>query len=229
MKKDELLERLKGGLIVSCQALIDEPLYGAAIMARMALAAKEGGAVGIRANTPEDIRSIKDTVDLPVIGLYKQDYAGNEVYITPTLKEVEELMEVKPDIIAMDATGRIRPEGLTLEDFFQQIKLKYPEMFFMADCATLEEAKKAEELGFDMIGTTLCGYTQETRGSKLPALSLMKEMAEQLKVPVIGEGGISTPEELRQAMEAGIHAAVVGGAITRPREITKKFTEILLR
>lgn len=224
MNKEEVLARLKGGLIVSCQALRGEPLYGSQIMARMALAAKEGGAAGIRANSPEDIRCIKETVELPMIGLYKQDYDGSEVYITPTIKEVDALMEAGPDIIAMDATDRIRPGGLTLEAFFEQVRRAYPDMLFMADCATLQEAVKAWELGFDLVGTTLCGYTKETEGIRLPAISLMKEMVSRINVPVIGEGGIGTPEELMEAMQTGIHGAVVGAAITRPREITKKFT-----
>lgn len=229
MRREELFEMLRGGLIVSCQALEEEALHGAGIMARMALAAEEGGACCIRANSPEDIKAIKETVKLPVIGLYKQVFADSEVYITPTIKSVEQLIEVKPDIIAMDATDRIRPEGIKLQEFFKEIKMKYPDMLFMADCSTVQEAVKAEELGFDLVGTTLCGYTKETKEAVLPAISLMGEMAAAVKIPVIGEGGIGTPEELRQVFKTGIHASVVGGAITRPAQITRKFVSAIGR
>lgn len=116
------VEQLKGKLIVSCQALPHEPLHSSFIMGRMALAAKEGGALGIRANTREDIKEIQSQVDLPVIGIVKRDYEDSQVYITPTMKEVDELMEVKPEIIAVDATGAVRPGGLTLDDFYHQIR-----------------------------------------------------------------------------------------------------------
>ena len=121
------VEQLKGKLIVSCQALPHEPLHSSFIMGRMALAAKEGGACGIRANTREDIKEIQQNVDLPVIGIVKRDYEDSEIYITPTMKEVDELMEVKPEIIAMDATIAKRPGGLTLDEFFHQVKEKYPD------------------------------------------------------------------------------------------------------
>ena len=124
---DKKVESLKGKLIVSCQALPHEPLHSSFIMGRMALAAKEGGAYGIRANTKEDIQEIRHNVDLPVIGIVKRDYADSEVYITPTMKEVDELMEAGPEIIALDATGRLRPEGVALKDFFRQVKEKYPD------------------------------------------------------------------------------------------------------
>lgn len=221
------MEQIKGGLIVSCQALEGEALHGAHIMARMALAAKEGGACGIRANSPEDIKKIKEMVRLPVIGLLKQIHTDSEVYITPTLEAVEALMEAEPDIIAMDATARIRPGGISLDTFFREVKSRFPDMVFMADCATFEEAKTAEKLGFDLAGTTLCGYTKDTETIKLPAFGLMRRMAAELGIPVIGEGGIGTPEELREAFDMGIHAAVVGTAITRPAAITKKFADAL--
>jgi N-acylglucosamine-6-phosphate 2-epimerase len=227
MNKEEVLIKIKGGLIVSCQALAEEPLHSSYIMARMALAASKGGACGIRANTPEDIRCIKETVDLPVIGLTKSIYKDSEVYITPTLKEVTELMAAHPDIIALDATNRLRPGGIGLEEFFLKVKEEFPAMIFMADCATFEEAMKAYRLGFDIVGTTLCGYTNDTSKEKLPALSLMKELAENLPIPVIAEGGISSPEELKAALATGVYAAVVGTAITRPVEITKRFTNAI--
>lgn len=227
-KNKEVFNKLKGGLIVSCQALRDEPLFSSYIMSRMAVAAKEGGACGIRANTPEDIIAIKQEVELPIIGLYKQEFEDSEVYITPTLQAVDDLMKSKPDIIAIDATNRLRPGGETLEHFFELVKKKYPDMLFMADCATYEEGLYASKLGFDCVGTTLCGYTANTIGTTLPNIELMQRLAQALEIPVIAEGGIWSPIELKQAINSGVHAAVVGTAITRPRDITKKFVSAIV-
>ena len=161
------VENLKGKLIVSCQALPDEPLHSSFIMGRMALAAKQGGASGIRANTPEDIKEIKTQVDLPVIGIIKRNYDDCEIYITPTIKEIDELMEAKPEIIALDATISSRPKGQKLDEFFHEIKEKYPDQLLMADCSTIEEALHADELGFDFIGTTMVGYTKQSSNLKI--------------------------------------------------------------
>lgn len=225
MKKAKVLDKLAGGLIVSCQALRDEPLYGADMMARMAVAAKEGGAVGIRANYPEDVEAVKKASGLPVIGLFKADYPDSEVYITPTIKELDMLVQAKPDIVAMDATERIRPGKVSLECFFKEARQKYPEMIFMADCATFEDAKRAQELGFDLAGTTLCGYTEETRGTKIPNFEMLHRMVAELDIPIIAEGGIWEPEQLERVFREKIFGAVIGTAITRPREITRRFVE----
>lgn len=218
-----VLERVRGGLIVSCQALKEEPLYSSYIMSRMAYAAKEGGAVGIRANTVADIVEIKKTVDLPVIGIIKEVYGDCDVYITPTMKEVDALVECGVDIIATDCTNRIRPDGKTLDEFFAEVRAKYPDQLFMADCSSYEEGMHAAEIGFDLIGTTMNGYTSYTKGVQLPNLELMGQLARDCGKPVIAEGGIWLPDQLKAALDAGVHAAVIGGAITRPMEITKRF------
>ncbi|MBR2848332.1 MAG: N-acetylmannosamine-6-phosphate 2-epimerase [Clostridia bacterium] len=227
MTKQELMEKLRGGLIVSCQALADEPLHSSFIMGRMAYAAYLGGAVGIRANSVEDIREIKKTVPLPIIGIIKQDYENCKVRITPTLKEIDALVEEGVSIIATDATSRIRPDGSTVAEFFKEVRKKYPEQLFMADCATYEDALRAQELGFDFIGTTLNGYTDDTRHLPPPNFDFMHKLAETLHTPVIAEGGIFSPEELRTAMDQGVHACVVGSAITRPLKITQRYVKAL--
>lgn len=226
-KNKDVFEKIKGGLIVSCQALNDEPLYSPYIMSRMALAAELGGAVGIRANTPEDIKSIKEVVSLPVIGLYKQVFIDSEVYITPTLEAIDALVECNVDIIALDATNRNRPFGYSLDEFFDVIQKKHSDMLFMGDCSTVEDAIHAQELGFDLVGTTLCGYTIETRGYTLPNVDMMKQLVDILNIPVIAEGGIWTPEQLKDCLDCGVLAAVVGTAITRPMDITKRFVEVI--
>ena len=207
---NQKVENLKGKLIVSCQALPDEPLHSSFIMGRMALAAKVGGASGIRANTKEDIKEIQSQVDLPIIGIVKRDYADSEIYITPTMKEVEELMEVKPEIIAMDATISKRPGNKTLDEFFHEVKEKYPDQLWMADCSTVEEALHADELGFDFIGTT-------------------RKIVAKAKHRVIAEGNINTPEKARRVIELGAYSVVVGSIITRPQLITKAFVEGMKR
>ena len=226
-KRREVLSRLRGGLIVSCQALEDEPLHGSLIMGRMAYAAMLGGACGIRANTPQDIAAIRREVSLPIIGLTKRVFADSRVYITPTMREVDDLHEVGCDIIAMDATNRPHTGGLTIQALFAQARKQYPDQLFMADVATFEEGVAAQRMGFDLVSTTLSGYTADTAHEALPNFRLMRALAQALTVPVIGEGGIWSPEDLRRAMEQGVFACVVGTAITRPREITRRFVDAL--
>ena len=223
------VEQLKGKLIVSCQALPHEPLHSSFIMGRMALAAKEGGACGIRANTREDIKEIQQNVDLPVIGIVKRDYEDSEIYITPTMKEVYELMEVKPEIIAMDATIATRPGGLTLDEFFHQVKEKYPDQLWMADCSTVEEALHADELGFDFIRTTMVGYTPQSKHLKIEAndFEIIRDIVSQAKHRVSAEGNINPPEKARRVIALGAFSVVVGSIITRPQLITKNFADAL--
>ena len=226
---NEKIESLKGKLIVSCQALPHEPLHSAFIMGRMALAAKEGGAYGIRANTKEDIAEIQTQVDLPVIGIVKRDYEDSKVYITPTMKEINELMEVKPDIIALDATHSLRPGGRTLDEFYREIRKSYPGQLLMADCSTVEEALHADQLGFDFIGTTLVGYTDQSRDLKIESndFEIIRQIVEKVKHRVIAEGNINTPEKAKRVIELGAFSVVVGSIITRPQLITKSFAEAL--
>lgn len=196
-------------------------------MGRMAYAAYLGGASGIRANSVADIQEIKKQVNLPIIGIIKKVYEGSEVFITPTQKEVDELYREGVDIIAMDATDRIRPDGSTISELFPLLKETYKDQLFMADCSTFAEAAKAVELGFDLIGTTLSGYTEATKGRNLPDFELVQQIVNNFSVPVIAEGGVSTPEELKTMFDLGVYSAVVGSAITRPMEITKRFVNAI--
>lgn len=218
-----IFNQIKGGLVVSCQALPEEPLHSSFIMGRMAFAAKEAGAKGIRANSVVDIQAIKETVDLPIIGIIKQEYEGSDVFITPTMKEIDQLVEEGVDLIALDATKRVRPDGKTICEVFPVIREKYPEQLFMADCSTYEEAKVAYELGFDCLGTTLSGYTDYTEGRQLPDIPLVERLVKDFPIPIIAEGGIWNPADLTYLFEIGVDSAVVGSAITRPLEIAKRF------
>ncbi|HHS9741196.1 TPA: N-acetylmannosamine-6-phosphate 2-epimerase [Raoultella ornithinolytica] len=220
-----VLDNLKGKLIVSCQALDNEPLHSPFIMSRMAVAAEEGGAEGIRANSVADIAAIKQLVSLPVIGIIKRDYPDSEVFITATMKEVDELMSVGPELIALDATARPRPGGQRLDALVAEIRAKYPSVQLMADISTAEEALTAQSLGFDCVGTTLYGYTAETEGHALPEndCGFLRDVLAAVNIPVVAEGNVETPTLAARCLELGAHTVVVGGAITRPQQITARF------
>lgn len=218
------VEQVRGRLIVSCQALANEPLYGATIMARMALAAREGGAAAIRANGPDDIRAIREAVDLPIIGLYKDGDSG--VYITPTFRHARAVAEAGADVIALDATPRPRPDGGSLADLIRAIHDELGVMV-MADISTLEEGISAASLGADFVGPTLSGYTAYSPELEGPDFDLIHALVRELSVPIIAEGRIRTPAEARAALDAGALAVVVGSAITRPQWITAQFAASL--
>lgn len=226
---DQRIAALKGKLIVSCQALPHEPLHSSFIMGRMAKAAMEGGASGIRANTAQDILEIKQNVPLPIIGIVKRDYADSPVYITPTMKEVAELVQVGVEIIALDATAAPRPQGVALKTFYQQIRKTYPHQKLMADCSTVQEALEADRLGFDFIGTTLVGYTPQSQNLKIETddFAIIREILARASHPVIAEGNINTPEKARRVIDLGCYSVVVGSIITRPQVITRNFAQVL--
>lgn len=225
------VDKIKGALVVSCQALDHEPLHSSFIMGRMARAAAEGGASGIRANSVEDIEEIKKNTDLPIIGIIKKNYEGSDVYITPTMDEVDRLVRSGVEIIAMHATDEIRPNGKNLEEFFTEVKTKYPNQLFMADCSTLEELIQADKLGFDFLGTTLVGYTKQSESLKIESndFEIIRELLSKTDKPVIAEGNIDSPEKAKRVLELGCYSVVVGSSITRPQLITKKYVEAIGR
>lgn len=214
----------EGSLIISCQAVKGEPLYGYNIMHLMAKAAKEGGADGIRCNYISDINSIKQEVDLPTIGIIKAVYPDSDVYITPTLKEVKALLEeTDAEVVALDATLRARPNGEKLEDLVKYIRENKPQVEIMADISNMEEAKWADSLGFDYIGCTMRSYTESTKGIVIPDYSFIAEMVNTLHAKIIAEGGIWEAEQLKKVWQAKPYAVVIGSAVTRPKDITARF------
>lgn len=220
-----MLKTLRGKLIVSCQALSNEPLHSPFIMGRMALAAKEGGASGIRAQGVADIQEICRITQMPVIGLIKQNYDDSDIYITPTKREVEELLGTDCFMIALDMTDRKRPQGEAVRDLVERIHEQGKQV--LADISTFEEGMAAEALGVDAISTTLSGYTPYSRQLVGPDVKLVRELTDKANIPVFAEGRINTPDDIALVMAAGAYAPIIGSAITRPQLITAKFDAAL--
>jgi putative N-acetylmannosamine-6-phosphate epimerase len=215
------------GLIVSCQAYRGDPLFGPHIMAAMARAAEAGGAVGIRANSPDDIAAIRQVTRLPIIGLWKVHSPESEVYITPDFNSAAAIAHAGSDMIAIDATPRSRIEGVTLPALIEFIhdKLGKP---IMADVSCVEDALLAESLGADVISTTLAGYTLHGRPrSDGPDLDFLREVIGCVRAPVVAEGRYHEPLQVVRAFELGARAVVVGTAITRPEAITRRFVDAI--
>lgn len=219
------LQDVKGKLIVSCQALPDEPLHSPFIMGRMALAAKEGGAVAIRAQSSADINEIKKVTGLPVIGLVKRNYDDSPIYITPTMSEVEDLLNTDCEMVALDMTDRKRPGDEKVEVLVKRIH--EAGRLVLADISTYEEGIKAASVGADAISTTLSGYTSYSPQLTGPDVELVRNLSRELEIPVFAEGRINVPEDIKTVMEAGAYAPIVGSAITRPQLITAKFAKVL--
>jgi N-acylglucosamine-6-phosphate 2-epimerase len=208
-----LMQTVRQGLIVSCQAPVDSPLHNPIVIAAMAEAAVIGGAVGVRIDTPDHVKAVRSRVTAPIIGLWKQQLPGYDVYITPQFEHARAIASAGADIIAIDATLRERPGGETVATLIAQIheQLQKP---VMADVDTIDAAIAAANAGADLVGTTLYGYTAQTQQLSPPGFDLLAQMVQQLQVPVICEGGIASPEMAKEALNLGAYAVVVGTAIT---------------
>ncbi|MDQ0361283.1 N-acetylmannosamine-6-phosphate 2-epimerase [Breznakia pachnodae] len=228
-RKRAILESFKGGLIVSCQVQHDDPIYTDDIVVKMAEAAKWAGAVGIRANSPDQIKAIKDKVDLPMIGLYKIWHDDTDVFITPTIESAKQVWEAGAEIIALDCTSQITHEGTQAWDLIKELKKEIPEAIIFADVSTYEEARRAIDNGADIVAPTLYGYTKETQHIEEPDMREFAKMCRDFKdeAYVMMEGHIYTPEDAMKCIFLGAHSVVVGSAITRPHLTAKRFVDLL--
>ncbi len=223
--KEKILRQLKNGLIVSCQPDENGLFSDVNFIVEFARASEQGGAVGIRTEGYENIKAVKEKVNIPVIGLIKAKYPNGDVLITPDFNAVEKIIEAGADIVAIDVTGR---EGRY--EFFKMVRNEFKDVIFLADISTFEEGVKAFELGADMIATTLSGYTSHTKNSFKkyePDFGLVEQLVKNLSIPVIAEGRIWTVEQAKKMFEIGAYAVVVGSAITRPRLIVQRFVEAI--
>jgi N-acylglucosamine-6-phosphate 2-epimerase len=222
-KLQNLKSRIKGGLIVSCQAPANSPLAKPEIIAALAEVAEQNGAVAVRIDTPAHIQAVKKTVKAPVFGIYKIVCDSSEVYITPTFESAKAIAEAGADVIAIDATLRGRPDGENLIEIVRRIReeLNLP---VMADVATLDEGlNAAEKAGVDFVSTTLSGYTNETKHIVEPDFELVEKLARTVNVPVVCEGRVRSPKDSERAFDAGAFAVVVGGAITGVDGLVRQF------
>lgn len=229
-KKIEILDRLKGGLIVSCQTQKDEPIYTPDMVVKMAECAKWAGAVGLRLNSPEQIRQVKEAdLGLPIIGLYKVWHDDTDVFITPTMKEVDAIVEAGADIIALDCTSQITHEKTIAWDLLPQVRKKYPNHLIFADCSNIEEAIHASQNGAEIVAPTLYGYTKNTENIEGANYRMVADMCRAVgdDAKIIMEGHLYTPEDAMKCIFIGCHAVVVGSAITRPHYVAKRFVDCL--
>lgn len=225
----DFLEKIHGRMIISCQAVPGEPLYveEQSVMYLMARAAARAGAPAIRTSSIRDVVAIKKETGLPVIGLVKVQYEGYESYITPTMKEVDDLVAAGSNVVALDCTMRKRGDGRSINEFLAEIREKYPDIILMADISTYEEGMNAWKCGVDILGTTMSGYTSYSPGLEGPDYELMRRLSQDAGIPVIGEGRIHDPAQAVEALRTGVWAIVVGGAITRPLEIARRFMDAI--
>jgi N-acylglucosamine-6-phosphate 2-epimerase len=224
--KQSVIDQLKDGLIVSCQAKKDDPIYIPGIIEAMAESAIWGGASGLRLNTPEDIKAVRKKTDLPIIGLWKIYRKDSKVFITPTMEAVRAVVEAGADIVAVDATDRLTKDGRKAYEIIPVIREEFPELVILADIRNAQEAEKALDIGADLVAPTLYRFNDHPKSIDSPDFEALAEIIKvsQGKGYVLMEGKINTPEEAIQSLYLGAHAVVVGSAITRPHLTTLRFT-----
>lgn len=216
------IERLRGGLVVSCQAYPGEPMRDSDTMTRVARSAVLGGAVGIRAQGRDDLRSIRAAIDVPLVGLWKD--GDDAVFITPTLRHAIAVADTGSDVVALDGTRRERPDGLTLAETLRRFRLE-SDASVMADVGSIEDGLAAVDAGADCLSTTLCGYTADRPRTIGPDLEVLAALADAVPVPVFAEGRVHSPADAAACRAAGAYAVVVGTAITHPATITGWFAD----
>ncbi|MCK9410352.1 MAG: N-acetylmannosamine-6-phosphate 2-epimerase [Bacteriovoracaceae bacterium] len=226
---NELIAGLRNGLIVSCQPDNEDPFNTSAFVAAFARAAEKGGASAIRTEGTANIASVRAAIGLPVIGFINGQFPNGWVCITPDFKDIELILHAGADMVALDVTPRKRPNGLDGIEFFEEVRNQF-DVPLIADIATFEEGIRAAEMGADAVATTLSGYTEYTqqRNQDEPDFSLIEELARAVKIPVIAQGRIWSPQHANEAVKRGAYCVVAGSAITRPSMITKRFVDAIV-
>lgn len=235
VNKSDVFESIANGLIVSCQAVPNEPHYMDGITLMFAKCADWAGAAGLRVNSPEDIKRIKAEVNLPIIGIWKINRNIDDVYLTPSLEAAKAVWDAGAEIIGVQATHHLRQDGKQAYEIITEIKNAIPEALIFADISNKEDAAKAIELGADFIAPTLAGYTQAGYFDTVhiknePNYELLEEivyLTKNSKTRVIMEGKVNSPEAAKKCIDLGAYAVVVGNAITRPHITAKRFVDYL--
>lgn len=225
---NEIIARLKHGLIVSCQSEGDDPFNHPDLITKFAQSGQMGGAVGIRSEGKENIKAIRAAVELPLIGIIDGQFENGWICVTPDFSDIDTIIDAGADIVALDVTPRKRPNGMDGVEFFNDVRNRYA-LPLIADISTFEEGIRAAEMGADAIATTLSGYTEYTQKylTDEPDFQLIEELSRAVKIPVIAQGRIWTPHHAKEALMRGAFCAVAGTAITRPRMVTKKFVDTM--
>lgn len=225
---NDLITKLSNGLIVSCRSESIDPFNKPELIAKFALSAQMGGASAIRAQGIENIKAIREQVDLPIIGIIEGHFENNWVCITPDFKDIDNIIDAGADIVALDVTPRKRPNGMDGIEFFEEVRNRY-DISFMADISTFEEGIRAAEMGADILATTLSGFTHYTEklASEEPDFELVEQLFRGTKIPIVASGRFWSPLQAKEALLRGAFSVVVGSAITRPRDIAKKFVETM--
>lgn len=216
---------LKRGLIVSCQVPDGTPIDTPEFIAAQAKTVLQAGAIGIRAQGVSNVKAVAEAVSVPIIGLIKRYSESTLIHITPEIEDVLDLEQAGADIVAIDATGRLRANGVSFPAFMEELRRR-TDVAILADVDTVEAAIQAEALGCDAIATTLSGYT-EAPAPKLPNIKLISDITQRVKIPVVAEGGFSRPEHVMEAFQAGAWSVCIGTAITNPYLLTKSFVQVI--
>ncbi len=225
---NEFITKLSNGLIVSCRSESNDPFNKPELIAKFALSAQMGGASAIRAQGVDNIKAIREQIDLPIIGLIEGRFENNWICITPDFKDIDQIIDAGADIVALDVTPRKRLNGMDGIEFFDEVRNRY-DIPLMADISTFEEGIRAAEMGADILASTLSGFTHYTEkfATDDPDFDLIEQLFRGTKIPVVASGRFWSPQQAKEALHRGAFSVVVGSAITRPRDIAKKFVEIM--
>jgi N-acylglucosamine-6-phosphate 2-epimerase len=220
---NQMIKKLRGTVIVSCQAREGEPFNAPHFIVELAKSAEMAGASALRINKGENIKAVKKSVKIPIIGIRKRSIEGSNVFVTPSFKDIQEVIDAGADIVAMDATINRKEHGDSLRQLIDYCHTHNKPV--LADIASIEDAEYAVSQGADLLATTLRGHTEETKEINIPDFEFLKLLTAKYSLPVFLEGGITVPDQVTRAMEVGAYGVIVGKAITMPHFIASQFVK----